>query len=90
MSPLRNAIHSSQNHQSSRQQAQFNNFATPNPPVRPHSTSRHHNSYDSPTEDIKRLLEDALEHNSVLTKEVERLKKENAGLRRLLEQNGLH
>ena len=61
MSPLRNAIHLSQNHQSSRQQAQFNNFATPNPPVRPHSTSRHHNSYDSPTEDIKRLLEDALD-----------------------------
>ena len=100
MSPLRSGIRSSRTYHTFPQQAQTTNYQTysqqaqtshlnpPAPPVRPPSASRHRNRYDDPTEDLKRLLDDALEYNSVLTKENEKLKQENANLRRRIEQNG--
>ena len=75
------------NYQTYPPQAQTSYFNPPAPPVRPRSASRHRNRYDDPTEDLKRLLDDALEYNSVLTKENEKLKQENANLRRRVEQN---
>jgi hypothetical protein len=87
MSPLRSAVRSPRNYHTIPQQAQTSYFNPPAPPVRPRSASRHRNRYDDPTEDLKRLLDDALEYNSVLTKENEKLKQENANLRRRVEQN---
>ena len=75
------------NYQTYPQQAQTSYFNPPAQSARPRSASRHRNRCDDPTEDLKRLLDDALEYNSVLTKENENLKKENANLRRRIEQN---
>jgi hypothetical protein len=89
MANLGGVIRPRQNHRLNRQQTQANLFTPPTPPVRLRSTSRNRIRTDDPTAPIAtQLLEESLEANSVLIRENEQLKSENANLLRWMTQHG--